>query len=134
MQIDKNVNFNETLHIHISQLPKTLNPKINELSEKFHNETLSLSLKLLKVAFFDLPIKTKPFIAICQICGFKSIIDLDKKHKTKTLTCKNCTQKTTKINRLNNCVEIKPQIIKTKHKIIGEITKESKKGLKIKWY
>jgi len=134
MQIDKNVNFNETLHMHISKLPKTLNPKTSEIAEKFHSDALSLSLRLLKIAFFDLPITTKPFIAICQICKSKSIVDLDKRHKTKTLTCKNCSQKTAKINKLTNCLEQKAKTVNTKHKIIGEITKQNKKALKIKWY
>jgi len=133
MQIDKNVNFNETLHMHISKLPKTLNPKTSEIAEKFHSDALSLSLRLLKIAFFDLPITTKPFIAICQICGTKSIIDLDKRHKTKTLTCKNCSQKTVKLG-LNNCAVNKPKIVNTRHKIIGEVTKQNRKALKIKWY
>ena len=79
--------------------------------------------------------ESNPYIARCQKCGSKTVLNLKRVNKTATSfkPCKICTQNGNTYD-IHDTIKEKGKEKKTIHRIIGKVTRTTKNSLKIQWF
>jgi len=79
--------------------------------------------------------ESNPYIARCQKCGSKTVLNLRRVNKTATSfkPCNECSRKG-ETHDIHNTLTKSGKEKKTIHRIIGKVTRIKKNSLKIQWF